>query len=98
MSTSRTGDLVVIELTDRGVGIPASELERGRRALLPRVDCERGSEGTGLGLAIAKEIVERHGGTMSLTSHVGEGTIATVKLRLSEAVIARHRPQRALAP
>jgi signal transduction histidine kinase len=97
VNTSRAGDLVVIDLMDRGVGIPANELERVVERFY-RASTATGSEGTGLGLAIAKEIVERHGGTMSLTSHLGEGTIATIKLPSSEAVTARRRPPRALAP
>ena len=97
MSTSRAGELVVIDLMDRGVGIPANELERVVERFY-RASTASGSEGTGLGLAIAKEIVERHGGTMSLTSHLGEGAIATIKLPSSEAITARRRPPRALAP
>ena len=42
----------------------------------------RASGGTGLGLAIVKHIVERHGGTLEITSTVGEGTSAAVQLPL----------------
>jgi PAS domain S-box-containing protein len=41
------------------------------------------SSGTGLGLAIVKRLVEAHGGKLSITSSVSEGTIVSVRLPLS---------------
>jgi signal transduction histidine kinase len=40
--------------------------------------------GTGLGLAIVKRIVDAHGGELSITSSASEGTIARVRLPLSQ--------------
>jgi len=72
---------VFVAVSDRGVGIPAHELEhvvrrffRGRRA---------GSGGSGLGLAIASRIISAHGGRLEIESVVGEGT--TVRLTLPAA-------------
>jgi PAS domain S-box-containing protein len=42
------------------------------------------SSGTGLGLAIVKRLVEAHGGKLSITSSASEGTIASVRLPLSQ--------------
>jgi signal transduction histidine kinase len=77
------GKWVVIRVQDSGVGIPAADLpqifERFHRAsnVLGRV------AGTGLGLAGARDIVEQHGGEISVESAEGHGSTFTVRLPLS---------------
>jgi signal transduction histidine kinase len=39
------------------------------------------SEGTGLGLALCKDLIEKMGGTLSISSQQGVGTSATIELR-----------------
>jgi signal transduction histidine kinase len=39
-------------------------------------------DGVGLGLPIAKQIIERHGGSITVKSQVNKGTIFTVRLPL----------------
>ena len=75
---------VVVEITDDGPGIPASERERvfGR---FVRLDASRGQSGgssssAGLGLAIAMEIATAHGATVVLTEAEGGGTRAVITL------------------
>lgn len=78
----------VAAVRDEGAGIPPESLpylfERFYR--VPGVQVQSGSGvGLGLGLFITKEIVERHGGTITVESAVGEGATFTVRLPLASA-------------
>lgn len=66
----RAGDAVAVDVRDTGAGI-APELV-GR--IFDRFYKSAESRGAGLGLAIAKQLVEAHGGEISATSVLGEGT------------------------
>jgi signal transduction histidine kinase len=78
VSASQQNGSVVLEVADRGRGIPPEEIRhvtkkffRGRRAT---------PGGSGLGLAIAQRIVSDHQGTLSISSTVGTGTTVRVTL------------------
>jgi two-component system, OmpR family, phosphate regulon sensor histidine kinase PhoR len=66
---------------DDGEGIPQEAIPRLTERFY-RVDVKRSRErgGTGLGLAIVKHIVNRHGGRLTIESHVGEGSTFTIIL------------------
>jgi signal transduction histidine kinase len=49
----------------------------------------RKQEGTGLGLPIAKQLVELHGGTLSIESKVDVGTTVTILLPPSRMIASR---------
>ena len=81
ISAGRLGARVWMEVADNGIGIPKED--RGRIfERFYRVDKARSREsgGTGLGLSIAKEIVDRHEGTLELVERPGPGL--TVRLTL----------------
>lgn len=69
-----------IQVCDTGQGIAAEDLSR---IFDPFFTTKKGS-GTGLGLSISYAIIERYGGSISVTSRPGEGACFTVRLR-SEA-------------
>lgn len=77
------GTDAVIDVLDRGPGLPEVMLER---VLAPFVRNEpsrsRETGGAGLGLAIAKSIANEHGGTISLANRSGGGLIASISLPL----------------
>ncbi len=73
--------MVVIRVSDTGVGIPPENLSR---IFLPffsrRAD---GQAGMGLGLAVCKSIVDRCGGTIAVASELGRNTVFTITLPLA---------------
>jgi signal transduction histidine kinase len=74
-----------VKVADTGIGIPEEELphvfERFFRGKEPRT---MQTPGTGLGLAIVKEIVEYHGGQVTVASQVGRGTTFALYLPPAE--------------
>jgi signal transduction histidine kinase len=75
------GDVVNIEISDTGIGIPEKDLPRiFDQFYRAKNDETRNVKGTGLGLPIAKKIVESHGGSIEVRSVVGEGTTFKVVL------------------
>jgi signal transduction histidine kinase len=74
-------DLVVVRVSDTGIGIPKESLSRIFERFY-RVDKARSKEtgGTGLGLSIVRHVANKHGGRVSVESSPGEGTTFTVRL------------------
>jgi histidine kinase len=72
-------DHVVFRVTDDGVGMSKEVQEN----LFKRFYSTKGSKGTGLGLLVTRKIIEEHGGRISCSSRLGEGTtfVATIPLR-----------------
>lgn len=81
ISAKAEKNFAVITVTDNGVGIPEEDLPRIFERFY-RVEKSRASDagGTGLGLAIAKEILDAHGGDITIESAVGKGSKVTVMI------------------
>jgi two-component system, OmpR family, osmolarity sensor histidine kinase EnvZ len=77
----RTEDsVVVLDVTDRGPGIPPSEVERLKQPFT-RLEVARSDKGgAGLGLAIVERVVKAHRGRLDLLPREGGGLIAEVRL------------------
>jgi len=85
ISAELTGDVVTTSVADRGPGIDPFEqglifdkFYRGR-------DQRYLVRGTGMGLAIAKAIVNAHGGSLSVTSQLGHGSVFSFSLPVASA-------------
>lgn len=90
VSISTDGAAARLTVADTGTGIPGTELphlfERFRRVEGAR---RRSHEGTGIGLALVKELVELHGGSVSVESTQAIGTKFTVTIPFGQ----HHLPQ-----
>jgi signal transduction histidine kinase len=71
-----------IEVTDTGSGMPADQLPHVFDKYY-QIGEQARSKGAGLGLAIAHEIVQAHGGTISVESQEGEGTTFRIDLPIT---------------
>ena len=75
-------DMVVVRIRDYGPGIPEDEIPLVKKKFYKGSSKARG---TGIGLAVCDEIVELHGGTLTLENAQGGGTLVTVRLPAGES-------------
>jgi signal transduction histidine kinase len=73
---------IFISVQDEGLGIHEDDLPNMFEQFF-RAKTSTGIAGTGIGLNIVKQIIDHHGGEISLTSEVGVGTTFTVRLPIS---------------
>ena len=67
----------MVSIRDFGPGIPDDEISLVKKKFYKGSSKARG---TGIGLAVSDEIVEMHGGTLTLENAQGGGTLVTVKI------------------
>jgi two-component system NtrC family sensor kinase len=82
VATRLQDDQVVVEIGDDGAGIPDAVKER---IFDPFFTTKPVGQGTGQGLSLAHAIVvDRHGGSITVDSRVGQGTTFSIRLHLNE--------------
>jgi PAS domain S-box-containing protein len=82
------GPRVLITITDAGIGIDSDDVPKLFEPYF-RARSATGIAGTGIGLNIVKEIVELHGGSISVESELGRGTTFTLDLPFDEVLEAK---------
>jgi two-component sensor histidine kinase len=91
LETYAAADVAVLQVSDTGPGIPPEDLPLvAKRFYRSRNTAD--VPGSGLGLAIVDELVRAHGGTMTITSQLGQGT--SVAIQLPRRDTNHHRTQR----
>jgi len=90
---------VVFNVSDTGIGIPASEIQKLFSEFF-RVDNEinQNVKGTGLGLVLAKNIVQAHRGKIWVQSTPGTGTTFYFTLPICQATFEDNKPLTTAAP
>jgi len=92
LAVAPVDDSVTITVRDAGAGISAEHLPHiFDKFFQADNQAQAATKGTGLGLAIAKEIVEAHGGEITVESRVGEGTTFVVTLPIEPPSPRRRR-------
>ncbi|PZD96777.1 histidine kinase [Paenibacillus sambharensis] len=92
LSANPKQDVLVISVSDQGIGIAESEQDRVFSKFY-RSETSMHVPGTGLGLAICKGIVELHGGTISAKPNGTQGTVISITLPLPEQASLHTMPQ-----
>lgn len=67
---------IEVKVSDTGIGIPPEDLPK----IFEPFFTTKGQKGTGLGLAVIWGIINNHDGTISVESHVGEGTTFSIRI------------------
>jgi two-component system, OmpR family, phosphate regulon sensor histidine kinase PhoR len=94
VSARAEGPLLVVEVSDTGLGIPASDqADLFTRFFRASNAVDRSIPGAGLGLAIAATIIGNHSGEIALESQEGKGTTVTVQIPLLGVRLESGPPQ-----
>jgi len=90
LAAEESDEAICIAVKDTGIGVHEDDLDRIFDKFF-RSDCEvvRGKSGHGLGLALARQIVELHHGTLSVSSVPGEGSEFVIELRKEPGLVKR---------
>jgi two-component system osmolarity sensor histidine kinase EnvZ len=83
VATRRDGERALVEVLDRGPGVPPAEAERLKRPFTRLDEARSGAGGAGLGLAIVERVARAHGGKLELLPRDGGGLVARLSLRIA---------------
>jgi signal transduction histidine kinase len=85
ISAASLGKFVEVKVTDTGAGIAPADQERIFERFYQADKSRRGGShrGVGLGLAIARQIIQAHGGSLTVRSQPGSGSEFSVRLPLA---------------
>jgi PAS domain S-box-containing protein len=87
ITLSKEGDFFAISIADTGIGIPDNEIRNvSKRFYRTPEAIKMVPNRSGLGIYVAKQIVEKHGGTLTINSEVGKGTTVMIRLPISTKV------------
>ncbi len=85
----KENDKIIVEVADKGIGIPAADLEHiFQRFYTVDKAHSRKMGGSGLGLSIVETIIEKHFGHVSVRSQLGAGTTFTVVLPTTRKLVS----------
>ena len=84
VATRSEGGKLILEVLDRGPGIPAQQAERLKQPFTRLEQARSGKGGSGLGLAIVDRIARHHGGSFELLAREGGGLVARVSLPIEQ--------------
>ncbi|HZQ19016.1 MAG TPA: DUF4118 domain-containing protein [Terriglobales bacterium] len=87
ISAEQSGDKLVVCVADRGPGIDELEQALIFDKFYRGKDNRYSVQGTGMGLAIARAVIEAHGGTISVTSQLGQGSVFSFSLPISTVAV-----------
>jgi signal transduction histidine kinase len=82
ITTNCDGKYFIIAITDNGCGMPD---EVKNKIFEPFFTTKPVGEGTGLGMSIAITTIQRHNGSLDVTSALGEGTTFTIKIPIKQS-------------
>lgn len=82
VSLAIVADSVELQVQDKGNGIPVNEQQRIFEKF-ERLGNNQVREGLGMGLYIARQLAEAHGGSLTVSSNIGEGSCFTLRLPFS---------------
>ena len=85
VKAERQNNLVLVSISDTGIGIPAEKLDSIFESF-EQVDSSvsRIYGGTGLGLAVTKQLIELHGGNISVSSEINKGSVFSFTLKIAD--------------